>query len=115
AATVNDVFADGVVFVDLAPIREHRLVPATIARLLGVRESGGHSAWELLLAHLRPRQMLLVLDNFEHVLGAASLPTELLNACPRLTLLVTSRTALRVRAERRFPLGPLAVPAAGEP
>jgi predicted ATPase/DNA-binding XRE family transcriptional regulator len=114
APTVQNAFTDGVVFVDLAPVREHRLVPATIARLLGVRESGGRSAWELLLAHLRPRHMLLVLDNFEHVLGAAPLLTELLAACPRLVILVTSRTALRLRPERRFALGPLAVPTSDE-
>ena len=111
-ATVRDDYLDGAAFVDLAPIRDHRLVPATIARALGVRESGGRSAWELVLMHLRSRRVLLVLDNFEHLLGAAPLLTELLGACPDLALLVTSRTALRVRGEHHMAIGPLAAPAA---
>ena len=114
AATVRDSYADGAAFVDLAPIRDHRLVPATMARVLGVRESGGRSAWELVLMHLRSRRVLLVLDNFEHLLGAAPLLTELLGACPDLALLVTSRTALRVRGEHRMAIGPLATPTADE-
>src|SRR5205814_8840054 len=71
ADATRDAFTDGVAFIDLAPMREHRLVPATIARALGVRESAGQSARELLIAHLRARQLLLVLDNFEHLLAAA--------------------------------------------
>jgi len=87
---IAGAFTDGAVFVDLAPIREHRLVAATIARVLGVRESGGMSAQELLIAHLRSRNLLLVLDNFEQLLGAAPLVAELVAACPRLSILVTS-------------------------
>ncbi|MBV9601342.1 MAG: helix-turn-helix domain-containing protein, partial [Chloroflexi bacterium] len=105
-------FPDGVVFVDLAPLREARLVPATIARALDVRESGGRSARALLLEYLRERRVLLVLDNFEHLLEAAPLAPELLGACPALALLVTSRAALRVQAERRFVVAPLAAPGA---
>src|SRR6266542_128389 len=67
---------DGVAVVDLAPLHDERLVPATIARVLGVRELGGRSAWELVLDHLRARHMLLVLDNFERLLGAARVLTE---------------------------------------
>jgi predicted ATPase/DNA-binding XRE family transcriptional regulator len=114
ADRLRDTFADGVVFVDLAPIREHRLVPATIARALGIRESSGHTSRELLIAHLRPRHLLLTLDNFEHLLGATPLLTELVAACPRLRLLVTSRSALRVRSERRLVVPPLAVPRAAD-
>jgi len=110
AAQLGPDYGDGVVFVDLAPLRDHRLVPATIARVLGVRESGGRSAHDLLLEHLRERQLLLVLDNFEHLLQAAPLLPELLQQCPRLALLVTSRAALRLGPEQRCPVAPLATP-----
>jgi predicted ATPase/DNA-binding XRE family transcriptional regulator len=114
AATVRDAFSDGAVFVDLAPLRDHRLVAATIARVLGVHESGRQSAREVLVAHLRERHLLLTLDNFEHLLGATPLVMELLAACPRLSILVTTRSALRVRSERRLVVPPLATPAAAE-
>jgi predicted ATPase/transcriptional regulator with XRE-family HTH domain len=111
AAALVDAYPDGVVFVDLAPLRDPRLVPATIAHVVELRESGGRSARELLLAHLQERHLLLVLDNFEHLLGAAPLLAALLAGCPHLALLVTSRAALRLRSERRFPVPPLASPA----
>jgi predicted ATPase/DNA-binding XRE family transcriptional regulator len=111
AARAGD-YADGVVFIDLSPLRDSRLVPATIAHALKVRESGGRSARELLLADLRARRLLLVLDNFEHLLGAAPLVAELLQACPQVAVLATSRTALRLRGEQRFAVLPLATPSA---
>jgi predicted ATPase len=110
AGALVDAYPDGVVFVDLAPVRDPRLIPATIARALDVRESGGRSAWQLLLAYLQERQVLLLLDNFEQVLGGARLLAELLEGCAQLALLVTSRAALRLRAERRLPVAPLATP-----
>ena len=110
AEAIGPAYADGVVFVDLAAVRDARLVSATIARAHGVREAGGRSAHELLLQYLRQRQALLVLDNFEHLVGAAPLVAELLQACPRVALLVTSRAALRLRAERRVTVEPLATP-----
>jgi predicted ATPase/transcriptional regulator with XRE-family HTH domain len=110
AAELASCYPDGVAFVDLAPLRDARLVAATIARALEVRESGGRSARELVLEHLRARQLLLVLDNFEHLPAAAPLLAELLGACPRLALLVTSRAALRLRGEQRFAVPPLATP-----
>jgi len=70
-ASLRQGYADGAVFVDLAPIHDHRLVPATMARVLGVHEAGGRSAWELVLMHMRSRRALIVLDNFEHLLAAA--------------------------------------------
>ena len=112
ATSLGGAFTDGVVFVDLAPLRDHRLVPATVCWTLGLREAGGQSAHDLLLAHLAERQMLLVLDNFEHLLGASALLAELLAGCARLVLMVTSRTALNLRGERRFEVAPLAPPAA---
>jgi transcriptional regulator with XRE-family HTH domain len=107
------VHADGVVFIDLSSVRDHRLVAATIAQALNVHESPGRSARELLLERLAQLQLLLVLDNFEHLLGAAPLVAELLANCSRLAMLITSRTPLRVRAEHGFNVGPLALPPAG--
>src|SRR5436190_15690589 len=115
ALELVDAFADDVWFVDLSPLRGHRLVAASVARALDVRESGGRSAHELLIDALRERQALLVLDNFEHVLDAAPFVADLLSRCPRLTVVVTSRTPLRLRAERRFMVEPLAVPSADGP
>ncbi|MBV9357133.1 MAG: AAA family ATPase [Chloroflexi bacterium] len=113
AARLADRYADGVAFVDLAPLRDERLVAATIAWSLGLRESGGRSAHELIREHLRDQQRLVVLDNFEHLLGAAPMVAGLLAGCPRLAVLATSRAALHVRGERRVAIEPLATPAAG--
>jgi len=110
AAALANTYSDGVVFVDLAPLRDHRLLPVAIARALGLRESGGRSARQRVFEYLRGRRLLLVLDNFEHVMSGVVLVAELLESCPRTVLIVTSRTALRLRAERRFAIGPLAVP-----
>jgi predicted ATPase/DNA-binding CsgD family transcriptional regulator/transcriptional regulator with XRE-family HTH domain len=115
AAELAPLYPDGVVFVDLTPLRDARLVPATIAHALEVREAGGRSARELLLEHLRARRLLLVLDNLEHLLEAGQLVADLLEACPGLALLVTSRAALRLSGEQRFPVAPLATPSEDEP
>jgi transcriptional regulator with XRE-family HTH domain len=110
AELLTPAYADGVVFVDLAPLSNARLVAATLARALGLRVSSGRSARELLVEHLKPRQLLLVLDNFEHVVDAVPLLSEVLRECPRVALLTTSRTALRLQGERRFNLRPLSSP-----
>jgi predicted ATPase/transcriptional regulator with XRE-family HTH domain len=110
ASELIAAYPDGTAFVDLTPLHEARLVPATIARALGVVEGGGRSARELVEEYLRERQLLLVLDNFEHLPEAAPLVAELLQGCARVAVLVTSRTALRLRAERRWPVAPLATP-----
>ncbi|HEY1295953.1 MAG TPA: helix-turn-helix domain-containing protein [Chloroflexota bacterium] len=110
-AELLDVYRDGVVFVDLAPLHDPRLVPATIARTLDVHESGGGSARELLLATLAARQLLLILDNFEQLHGAARFVAEVLQACGEIAILATSRVVLRLRAERLFPVEPLPTPA----
>ena len=88
---VAEIFADGVWFVELAPIRDPALVVPTIARALGVGEDGGEPLAARLASTLRDRRLLLVLDNFEHLVAAAPLVADLLAACPRLTVLVTSR------------------------
>lgn len=110
AAASAAAFADGVVFVPLAPLADSGLVLVTIEQTLGLRETGEQTSSELLRDYLGRRQLLLILDNFEHVLAAASEVADLIGACPKLTILATSRAPLRVRAEREFPLGPLAVP-----
>jgi len=110
AAALTAAYPDGVVFVDLAPLRDQQLVPTTIARALGLREAGARGGSAQLLEHLRDKHLLLVLDNFEHLLGAVPLVADLLASCPHLALLVTSRSGLRVRAERRLVVPPLATP-----
>jgi predicted ATPase/DNA-binding NarL/FixJ family response regulator len=104
---------DGVAFVSLAPLADAALVLPAIARALGLRGTDGQGVREHLLAWLAPRHLLLVLDNFEHVTSAASSLPPLLDACPYLQLLVTSRGPLRLSGEQEFPVAPLAVPPAG--
>jgi len=112
AAHTRTVF-DGVWFVDLAPVTDPGQVPVAVAAALGVRPEGTGPVLDLLADRLQGRRVLLVLDNFEQVLGAAPAVAALLAACPEATVLVTSRTVLRLRGEREVPLAPLAVPAGG--
>jgi predicted ATPase/DNA-binding XRE family transcriptional regulator len=111
AERAADAFTDGVVFVDLAPLRDHRLVPDAIAGRLGIDERVGTPTGDRLRAALRRRNLLLLLDNVEHLLAARDEVLELLEACPRLVVLATSRVALRVRAEREYRVVPLELPA----
>lgn len=104
AAALLDDFPDGVYFVPLAPVSDPSLLPSAIAASLRLR-SADH-----LLAHLRERQALLLLDNFEHLLAGARVVTEVLTTCPSVKLLVTSRALLRVSGERNFPVPPLPLP-----
>jgi predicted ATPase len=108
AHTLRYDFEDGVYFVDLTPLNDAGLVADAIARVLGVKERSRQSIGETLRDHLRAKHLLLVLDNFEHVLEAASLVSQLLAGCPTLTVLVTSREPLNIRAEHLFALEPLA-------
>jgi len=110
ATELADVFIDGICFVPLAPISDPDLVVPAIARTFGLGETGERSLLELLQAYLRDKQLLLLLDNFEQVVAAAPVVTELLLSCLDLKMMVTSRTALRVRGEREFPVPPLALP-----
>lgn len=110
AGDLLDRFPDGVFFVSLAAIREPEIVASTIAQTLGVMEAGGRPLVESLKEHLRPKRMLLLLDNFEQVLDAAPLVAVLLASCPRMSVLVTSRARLRVRCEWEYPVPPLALP-----
>jgi predicted ATPase/DNA-binding XRE family transcriptional regulator len=110
ASELLDVYRDGVVFVDLSPVRDSHLVPTTIARALDVQESSSASDRQLVLNALGARRLLLVLDNFEHVRGAAPLIGEVLQACAQVAILATSRIVLRLRAERLFAVEPLLTP-----
>jgi predicted ATPase/DNA-binding CsgD family transcriptional regulator len=109
-ADLIDAFVDGVTFVDLAPISDPALVMPTIARNLGMVDAAGGTHIDLLVDFLRGQQRMLVLDNFEQVLAAATVLDDLLSACARLVVLVTSRTPLQLRCEREFPVPPLALP-----
>jgi non-specific serine/threonine protein kinase len=110
AAELEPDFGDGVAFVGLAPVRGAPLVLPTIALALGVREVAGQTLLAAIQAALRSQRLLLVLDNFEHVVDAAPMLAELLSQCADLKLLVTSRAPLHMSGEYRFPLAPLAVP-----
>lgn len=108
AAAARPAFDDGAVAVPLAPLLDPGEVVPAIARAVGVEE--GLDPFRELVAVLRPRRMLLVLDNLEHLLAAAPGIAALVAACPRLSVLVTSRTPLRVRGEAQYPVQPLALP-----
>ena len=107
---VSEGRATGAVLVELGRITDAVLVPRAIANELGVKERPGHSAREALLEYLRDRQALLLLDNFEHVLEAASFLRELLAGAPGVKLLVTSRAPLGVPEERVYPVPALELP-----
>jgi predicted ATPase len=102
-------FAQGVCFVALAPLSDPNLVLPTIAEALGLKEVAGRSFLDLLQAALQEQQVLLVLDNFEHLLEAAPHLTALLTSCPSLKILVTSRAPLHVQGEQEFSVPPLAL------
>jgi predicted ATPase/class 3 adenylate cyclase/Tfp pilus assembly protein PilF len=108
AADTVDEFPDGVYGVLLAPVTDPEVVPLELARVLEIEETPTQPIIEALKAGLAGRCTLILFDNFEHVGAAAYLLAELLAACPRLKLLVTSREALRIAAERQYPVPPLA-------
>jgi predicted ATPase/class 3 adenylate cyclase len=110
AADQIDRFTHGVFLVDLAAARDTDAVVALVARAVGLEDQSGHSPVDELRRRLRPQQLLLVLDNFEQVTVAAPTLVELLNDCPDLKLLVTSREALSVRGEHLFTVPPLSLP-----
>jgi predicted ATPase/class 3 adenylate cyclase len=103
-------FESGVFLVPLASVADPSLVSSTIAQALDVQEMGERPILDLLKQHVEPLEMLLVLDNFEQILPAAPVVTELLLAAPRLKVLVTSQAVLHVVGEQEFPVAPLALP-----
>jgi len=107
AARLVGQIPDGVVFVDLADVADPAQVRSAIGEVLGLSELGSQPLREILHGFLRGRQMLLLLDNFEHLLAAAPQVAELLEEAPRLLVITTSRAPLRIRAERVVAVGPL--------
>jgi predicted ATPase/class 3 adenylate cyclase len=110
AAELSEAFSDGVYFVNLAPFSDPELVVPAIAQTLDIKEIADQTLLNLLKASLHPKHVLLLLDNFEQVVGAAVYVAELLAACPILKVIVTSRAALHVRGEQECAVPPLAVP-----
>jgi predicted ATPase/DNA-binding SARP family transcriptional activator len=100
-------FANGAAFVSLAPLRDPELMVGEISRALGIRDATGKEPVETLAAALRPRELLLVLDNAEHLRVATPLFVDLIGSAPRLKLLVTSRVVLHLSGEHVFPVQPL--------
>ena len=111
---VKNHFRDGVAFVQLAPIIDHRLVAATIAEALQLQDSGKQALEDTVAEFLSDKQLLLILDNFEQVTDAAAMVGQLLDRCKDLKVLVTSRTALHLRHERLYHLSTLGLPAEGQ-
>ena len=107
-------FADGVWFTDLSQLSDPDLIASSIASVLGVKERGDRSAFESLQEYLVHREVLLLLDNFEHLIEGAPIVGELLSSAEGLKCLVTSREPLRVYGERELPLRPLSLPEADE-
>ena len=110
AAELSDAFLDGVHFVNLAPISDPTFVVPTIAQTLAVKEIADQPLLDLLKAFLHEKHLLLLLDNFEQVVSAATYVAELLVTCPKLKVLVTSRAVLQVRGEQEFAVPPLQLP-----
>ena len=110
ATELLPVFPDGIFFVDLVPIHDPDLVLTAISRALGLQESAPAALPASLRAYLHAKQMLLVLDNFEQVVAAATRVTELLAPTAGLKVLVTSRERLHLRGEQEYPVSPLTLP-----
>jgi non-specific serine/threonine protein kinase len=110
AARVEAGFRDGVRFVPLAAVRDPSLVPASIAQGIGLQDARGQSLLEHMTSYLAHREVLLILDNFEHVQPAGEFVAELLGASRDLRIFVTSRSPLHVSGEQEFPVPPLLLP-----
>jgi predicted ATPase/class 3 adenylate cyclase len=101
---------DGIFFVDLSPIRDPELVASTIVGSLGLKQRAGRPALEAVTGHLADRRSLVVMDNFEQVIGAAPIVEEILRAAPQVKVVVTSRIRLSLLGEQEFPVPPLGLP-----
>ena len=111
AGDVLDSYRDGAWFVDLAPIREPSIMVSEAAKVVGVREEPGRPFIETLCAYLKPRNLLLILDNCEHLIKrSAELVHAILGAAPEVRIIATSREALRVPGEQTYTVPPLPVP-----
>ncbi|HWT79799.1 MAG TPA: NB-ARC domain-containing protein, partial [Candidatus Methylomirabilis sp.] len=114
AASFLDEFDDGVYLVALAPISDPNLLASSIAVALGIRENPANPVLESVKDVLRHKRMLLVLDNFEQIVAAATVVADLLAACPGLKMLVTSRVILHLSGEHEYQVPPLRLPEAGQ-
>jgi predicted ATPase/class 3 adenylate cyclase len=110
ARAVQPEFAAGARFVSLAALRSAEEVPAAIIQSLAIVPLSGESPEQAVTRYLSAKQLLLVLDNVEHLLAAARFVSELLSACPALAVLATSREPLALAGEQRYPVAPLALP-----
>jgi predicted ATPase/transcriptional regulator with XRE-family HTH domain len=110
ANEVAGMFAQGAVFLDLAPLHDPEEMLTALANTLGIQETSGASLMSHLVGNLRQKNMLLVIDNFEHLLSAAPQLVQLLGNSPQIKALITSREALRVTGEREFSVLPLPLP-----
>jgi predicted ATPase/class 3 adenylate cyclase len=115
ARAVKVDFADGAYFVSLAALQRPEDVPAAVVKTLAIVVLSGESADQAAERFLAAKRLLLVADNFEHMLAAAPFIGTLLQACPALTVLATSREPLSLQAEERYPVAPLALPARATP
>lgn len=114
AAEMIHAFADGVWFLDLAPLRDAELVCSEAAQVLGVLEVPDKPLLQSICAHLKQRRALLILDNCEHLIKAsADLASAVLKAAPHVRIIASSREALRVPGEQAYPVRPLPVPGRG--
>jgi predicted ATPase/DNA-binding XRE family transcriptional regulator len=113
AAGLVPHFREGLFFVALAPIVEPAMVTTAIAKVFGLADSGQRPLGEALVALLRDKEMILLLDNFEQVIEAAPLVVDILERCSQVKVLVTSREPLHVRGERVFRVPPLQLPDLG--
>jgi predicted ATPase/DNA-binding winged helix-turn-helix (wHTH) protein len=109
-AELTHDFADGSYIVMLAPVRDPAFIGSAIAAVLHLQEVGSRQADELVIAHLKSRETLLTLDNFEHLRDAVPLVGRLLESCPKLKILITSRAVLRLATEHDVVVPPLALP-----
>jgi predicted ATPase/DNA-binding XRE family transcriptional regulator len=103
----REAFAAGSAFVSLAPLRDAAVVPSALAKAFGAREVAGQDLLGTLGRHLGDGRALVVLDNLEHLPAAVPLIVAVMDACPGLTILATSRAPLHLTGERQYPLGPL--------
>ncbi|BCM94385.1 putative HTH-type transcriptional regulator [Abditibacteriota bacterium] len=120
AALTLEMWEDGVFFVPLAPVPPpdatllsramEDAIAGAVARELGLRDDGSQGVQERLLAYLKARKMLLVLDNFEHLIGGAAIVARWMASCPQIQILTTSRVPLHLGGEQEIPVSPLALP-----
>jgi predicted ATPase/DNA-binding CsgD family transcriptional regulator len=110
ASELTHTYRDGTNFVRLAALRDSAQVPNAIAEVLHLHEQSGNTLSDTLKTYLRGKQMLLVLDNFEHIMDGAPYVSELLNAAPDLQIMVTSREVLHLYGEQEYPVPPMTLP-----